>query len=154
MLRQLEQAEFVIGSRYVAGGSCEYPLSRVILSRVANSLTRAILSVPVHETTTSYRGFRRSLLERMNIDAIHSDGYSYFVESIYQVSRLTRQEAGRTARAGWRSSPIRFADRRAGSTKISKKEIWKGFSTLFRLGVQRALPFTGQSSPNDLRVRE
>ena len=46
MMRQLEQAEFVIGSRYVAGGSCEYPLSRVVLSRVANSLTRALLGIP------------------------------------------------------------------------------------------------------------
>ena len=140
MVRQLEHAEFVIGSRYVAGGSCEYPLSRVILSRVANSLTRAILSVPVHETTTSYRGFRRSLLQRMNIDAIHADGYSYFVESIYQVSRLAKQDG---ARGGMAEFPIRFVDRRAGTTKISKKEIWKGFSTLFRLGVQRAV-FSGK----------
>ena len=143
MVRQLEQAEFVIGSRYVAGGSCEYPLSRVILSRVANSLTRAILSVPVHETTTSYRGFRRSLLERMNIDAIHADGYSYFVESIYQVSRLAKHDGSRAAMAEF---PIRFVDRRAGTTKISKKEIWKGFSTLFRLGVQRAV-FSGKVPP-------
>ena len=128
MVRQLEDAEFVIGSRYVEGGSCEYPLSRVILSRVANSLTRAILSVPVHETTTSYRGFRRSLLQRMNIDAIHADGYSYFVESIYQVSRLAKQDGGRRGMAEF---PIRFVNCRAGTTKISKKEIWKGFSTLF-----------------------
>src|SRR6185437_13729185 len=77
MVRELEQAEFVIGSRYVAGGSCEYPLSRVVLSRVANSLARTVLGIPVHETTTSYRGFRRSLLQRMNIDAIRSEGYSY-----------------------------------------------------------------------------
>jgi dolichol-phosphate mannosyltransferase len=134
MLRQLAEAEFVIGSRYVAGGSCEYPLSRVILSRVANSLTRATLGIPVHETTTSYRGFRRSLLERMNIDAIRADGYSYFVESIYQVSRITHPNG---AHRGMTEFPIRFVDRRAGTTKISKKEIWKGFSTLFRLGVQR-----------------
>ena len=48
--------------------------------------------------------------------------------------------------------PIRFADRRAGSSKISKKEIWKGFSTLFRLGVQRAVPFVaGQSFRRNAR---
>jgi len=136
MIRQLEHAEFVIGSRYVAGGSCEYPLSRVLLSRVANSLTRGILSIPVHETTTSYRGFRRSLLERMDIDAIRADGYSYFVESIYQVSRIAHGNGKHTAMAEF---PIRFVDRRAGTTKISKKEIWKGFSTLARLGATRAL---------------
>jgi dolichol-phosphate mannosyltransferase len=144
MMRHLEQAEFVIGSRYVAGGSCEYPLSRVVLSTVANFLTRAILSIPVHETTTAYRGFRRSLLERMDVDAIRSEGYSYFVESIYQVKRLTDHGGGTLQ--GMAEFPIRFADRRAGSSKISKKEIWKGFSTLFRLGVQRAVPsLAGQS---------
>jgi dolichol-phosphate mannosyltransferase len=170
MMRQLEQAEFVIGSRYVAGGSCEYPLSRVVLSTVANWLTRATLSIPVHETTTAYRGYRRSLLERMDIDAIRSEGYSYFVEAIYQVHRLTRNNSGQNPRTGseppaMRSDgqspssrdahqglqgmaefPIRFADRRAGSSKISKKEIWKGFSTLFRLGVERALGRTDTTS--------
>jgi dolichol-phosphate mannosyltransferase len=135
MVRQLENAEFVIGSRYVPGGSCEYPLSRVILSRVANNLARAILALPVHETTTSYRGFRRSLLERMDIDAIRADGYSYFVESISQVSQILRREGGTSSMAEF---PIRFVDRRAGQTKISKKEIWKGFSTLARLGANRA----------------
>jgi dolichol-phosphate mannosyltransferase len=145
MMRHLEAAEFVIGSRYVTGGSCEYPPSRVVLSTVANFLTRAILSIPVHETTTSYRGFRRSLLERMDVDAIRSEGYSFFVESIYQIRRLTTQGGG--SLQGMTEFPIRFADRRAGSSKISKKEIWKGFSTLFRLGVQRALPFVaGRSS--------
>ncbi|HLK93010.1 MAG TPA: methyltransferase domain-containing protein [Polyangia bacterium] len=143
MVRQLEEAEFVIGSRYVEGGSCEYPLSRVILSRVANSLARGILGIPVHETTTSYRGFRRSLLQRMNIDAIRSEGYSYFVESIYQVGRIARAENTPRAMAEF---PIRFVDRRAGTTKISKKEIWKGFSTLMRLGLQRVV-FSGKVPP-------
>jgi dolichol-phosphate mannosyltransferase len=134
MLRRLETAEFVIGSRYVAGGSCEYPLSRIILSRTANTLTRALLGIPVRETTTSYRGFRRSLLERMDTNAIRSDGYSFFVESIYQVSRRARADG---ALLGMTEFPIRFVDRRAGSTKISKKEIWKGFVTLARLAGSR-----------------
>jgi dolichol-phosphate mannosyltransferase len=142
MVRQLERAEFAIGSRYVAGGSCEYPLSRVILSRVANGLTRALLGIPVHETTTSYRGFRRSLLERLDVDAIRADGYSYFVESIYQVSQRARSAGG----AAMTEFPIRFVDRRAGSTKISKLEIWKGFTTLARLALARRVPAAGRAA--------
>ncbi len=138
MMQELENADFVTGSRYVAGGSCEYPLSRVLLSRVANTLTHQLLGIPVHETTTAYRGFRRWLLERMNVDAIQSEGYSYFVEAIYQVALLSR--AG-TPPVRMAEFPIRFADRRAGSSKISKKEIWKGFSTLFRLSAKRATSF-------------
>jgi dolichol-phosphate mannosyltransferase len=135
MMRQLQHAEFVIGSRYAPGGSCEYPPSRVVLSRTANTLTRMLLSIPLRETTTSYRGFRRSLLLRMDIDAIHSDGYSYFIESIDQVCRITRSSGDRIA-----EFPIRFVDRRAGTTKISKKEIWNGVSTLARLAITRAIP--------------
>jgi SAM-dependent methyltransferase len=138
MLRQLAHAEFVIGSRYMAGGSCEYPPSRVFISRIANSMTRALLGIPVHEATTSFRGFRRSLLRRLNVDAIHSDGYSYFVESIYQISLLV----GANGAAGMAEFPIRLIDRRAGTTKISRKEIWKGFTTLARLAAGRLLPAT------------
>jgi len=90
----------------------------------------------VQETTTSYRGFRRHLLERMDIDAIRADGYSFFVECIYQVSQRTKG-AGAQEQQGMAEFPIRFADRRAGSTKISKKEIWKGMTTLARLAVGR-----------------
>lgn len=134
MMRRLEHSEFVIGSRYVEGGSCAYPPSRIVLSRTANTLTRVLLGIPLHETTTSYRGFKRSLLERMNVDAIKSDGYSYFVESISQVAKLTRRRGPQ----GMSEFPIQFADRRAGTTKISKKEIWKGFTTLARLATRRA----------------
>lgn len=134
MLRALEGADFATGSRYAPGGSCEYPPSRVLLSRTANALTRLLLSIPLYETTTSYRGFRRSLLEKMNVDAIHADGYSYFVESLYQIRRLTSRMT---------EFPIRFVDRRAGSTKISKKEIWNGFTTLARLFMTRVFGKVG-----------
>jgi dolichol-phosphate mannosyltransferase len=130
MMRHLERAEFVIGSRYVRGGSCEYAMPRLALSWVANVLTRTLLRIPVHETTTSYRGFRRSLLTRIDLDAIRADGYSYFVESIHQVAGLVGADE---APAGMAEFPIRFADRRAGTTKISKAEIWKGVVTLARL---------------------
>jgi dolichol-phosphate mannosyltransferase len=136
MVRLLETSDFVIGSRYAPGGSCEYPLARLLLSRTANSLTRRLLDIPVRETTTSYRAFRRGLLERMDIDSIRSDGYSYFVESIYQVSQRTQQTG---ARRGMAEFPIRFVDRRAGATKISKKEIWKGVTTLARLAASRLM---------------
>ena len=134
MVHHLERADFVIGSRFVPGGSCEYPLPRVALSVGANTLTRTLLGIPLRETTTAYRGFRRSLLERMNIDAVRSDGYSFFVESIFQITRLERA-AGRTQ--AMREFPIRFEDRRAGSTKISRKEIANGVKTLGRLAVRR-----------------
>jgi dolichol-phosphate mannosyltransferase len=144
MVRELENAEFVIGSRFIPGGSCEYPLPRVALSVGANTLTRTLLGIPLRETTTAYRGFRRSLMERMNIDSIRSDGYSFFVESIFQVNRLERGRGG-----GMREFPIRFEDRKAGATKISKKEIANGMRTLGRLAIKRALGIANVTERGD-----
>jgi dolichol-phosphate mannosyltransferase len=126
MMSKLERAEFVIGSRYTTGGRSEQTLSRVILSRGANGLTRLLLGIPVREATTSYRGFRRSLLARLDIDAIKSEGYSFFVESIFQVSRHARQDGDTQPMVEF---PICFADRRKGVTKISRLEIWRGMTT-------------------------
>ena len=144
MVRELASAEFVTGSRFAPGGSCEYPPSRRVLSRTASTLTRELLGIPLRETTTSYRGFRRSLLERLNVDAIQSDGYSYFVESIFQITRLLEREH---KLGGMREFPIRFEDRRAGATKISKKEIWNGFATLARLSAKRLVRRTNPGGP-------
>ena len=126
----LEHHEFVIGSRYAEGGSCEYGPARMLLSRVANTLARSLLGLPLREVTTSYRAFRRTLIERLDTGRIASDGYSYFVESMFQVSQLTTEMA---------ELPIRFEDRRRGSSKISKTEIWRGMTTLFRLTCARVL---------------
>jgi dolichol-phosphate mannosyltransferase len=144
MMRELGHAEFVTGSRFVRGGSCEYPLPRRALSRTASTLTRILLGIPLHETTTSYRGFRGPLLERMNVDAIRSEGYSYFVESLFLVDRLVRRES---PSGGLREFPICFEDRRAGASKISKKEILKGVLTLARLSLKRAVGRTNPGPP-------
>jgi dolichol-phosphate mannosyltransferase len=151
IVRLLGEAEFVIGSRYIPGGSCEYPPSRVALSRGANFLARGLLGITIHETTTSYRGFRRSLLERMNVDAIHADGYSFFVECVHQISRIMASENNPE---GMREFPIRFADRRAGTSKVSKKEIWRGITTLARLAARRVFPSPPPPPPRSIPEQE
>ena len=124
----LESNDFVIGSRYTKGGSCEYGPARQVLSRGANFLSRLLLGLKIRETTTSYRGFSKKLLHTLRVDEIRADGYSFFIESIYRVSRATSKMA---------EFPIHFGDRRAGISKISKTEIFRGFTTLFRLFGER-----------------
>ncbi len=128
LVNLLDSNDFVIGSRYVEGARSEYTFSRKLLSRTANALARLLLGFPLHDTTTAYRGYRRNLLERLPIDQIRSEGYSFFVESLFFVSRITRKLA---------ELPIHFEDRRAGVSKINKKEILKGVVTLFRLFFMR-----------------
>lgn len=124
IVAQLADHDFVIGSRYMPGGKSGYGFARTLLSRTANMLTRGLLRIPLHECTTSYRGFRVSLLRQLNLDTIRSNGYSFFVETLFYISLLTRRIT---------EVAIYFEDRRAGASKISHKEILKGFTSLLRL---------------------
>lgn len=123
MVKLLEDNDFVIGSRYAPGGRCDYGPLRIIVSRTANTLVRVLLGIPTHEATTSYRGFPITLLKKMNLNAIRSNGYSFFFESIFIVTQATRSLA---------EFPIHFEDRRAGTSKISKYEVLKAVYNLAR----------------------
>jgi dolichol-phosphate mannosyltransferase len=129
MLALLERHDFVIGSRYVEGGGVGYGFVRTFISKTANAFARTFLSIKLKECTTSYRGFRKDLLREMIRTDISSTGYSFFFEAVYIVSRLTRNIA---------EFPIYFPDRTKGESKISKREIVRGMTTLITLFVKRA----------------
>ncbi|MCF8719857.1 polyprenol monophosphomannose synthase [Nitrospina gracilis] len=136
LLKLMEENDFVIGSRYISGGRCDYGFVRTLVSRTANTLVHLLLNIPTHETTTSYRGFRVSLLKRMDLNSLRSEGYSFFMESIFLVHRATKKMA---------EFPIHFEDRRAGQSKISKREIIKAMLNLLRVAFRRCfvLPWSG-----------
>ena len=124
----LESNDFVIGSRYTEGGSCNYgPMNRFV-SRGANLLSRVLLGLKLRETTAGYRGYSKHLLDTLRVDTIKADGYSFFIESIYRVSCCTQKMA---------EFPIHFEDRRAGTSKISKAEVFRGLATVSRLFFER-----------------
>lgn len=124
MLSLMDSNDFVIGSRYVEGGGLGYGLVRTTISKSANFLARLLLSIKLKECTTSYRGFNRELLIKILNSKIDSTGYSFFFEMVYLVSKLTPKVT---------EFPIYFADRIAGESKISKQEIYRGITTLFKL---------------------
>ncbi len=128
MVKLLEENDFVIGSRYAPGGRCDYGVVRVLVSRTANTLARIFLGIPTHEATTSYRGFPTALLKKMDLNSIRSNGYSFFMESIFVVTQATPSLA---------EFPIHFEDRRAGTSKISKREVLKAVYNLARLFYRR-----------------
>jgi dolichol-phosphate mannosyltransferase len=131
MLDLLRRADFVTGSRYMEGGQSDYGAGRTLISRTANFAAKVALGLPLEENTTMYRGFTLDLLRRLDIDAIRSEGYSFAVESLHQVSRVTRRLA---------EFPIHFENRAQGVSKISQAEIYKAMVTIQRLGVARFFP--------------
>tara|TARA_B100000700_G_C15013163_1_gene842002 strand:- start:444 stop:1346 length:903 start_codon:yes stop_codon:yes gene_type:complete len=128
ILKNLEGNDFVIGSRYVKGGGLGYGFLRSSLSITANFLTRNLLKIPLKECTTSYRGFQVSLLKKLNLHSIRSDGYSFFIECIFAIHNLTDRIT---------EFPIFFYDRHSGKSKISKIEIFKSVLCLGKLFSKR-----------------
>jgi dolichol-phosphate mannosyltransferase len=125
----LAKYDVMIGSRYVpGGGTVDFKLHRRMLSRGANTFARTMLGLRSNDCTAGFRFYRRETLESVDLDRIFSNGYSFLIEMLFMVQA-----------AGWTvgETPIRFEDRREGTSKISKKEIAKAMYTVLRLFAQR-----------------
>ncbi len=114
MSKLLESCDVVLGSRYVPGGSVDknWPLWRKNLSAFGNFYARTILGLPLHDVTTGYRMWRRETLQQMPVERIQSSGYVFLVEMMY-LAHCLQFKIG--------ESPIYFADRRWGKSKMSLK---------------------------------
>jgi dolichol-phosphate mannosyltransferase len=114
-------ADVVLGSRYVAGGGVRnWGLLRRLVSAGGSWYARTLLGVTVRDLTGGFKCYRRSVLERVDLDAVHSKGYAFQIETTY-----------RALRAGFSVTevPITFADREAGGSKMSRaivaEAMWK-----------------------------
>jgi dolichol-phosphate mannosyltransferase len=111
LLAALQDADLVIGSRWVPGGSVvNWPLRRELLSRGGNLYVRMLLGVPVRDATAGFRLFRRSALEAIDLASVESTGY------VFQTDMVTRclREGLRV-----REVPIEFIERVRGDSKMS-----------------------------------
>lgn len=108
----LSTCDVVLGSRYVRGGALDerWPFWRKWLSGFGNMYARTILGLPIRDVTGGFRLWRRETLAGMPLDRIKSNGYVFQVEMAYVASRL-----GYT----FKETPIYFADRRWGKSKMS-----------------------------------
>src|SRR4051794_12665275 len=78
LLAALQDADLVIGSRWVAGGSVvNWPFSRKVLSVGGNLYARVLLGIPVRDVTAGYRLFRRATLEGIDLATVQSAGYIF-----------------------------------------------------------------------------
>ena len=121
-------ADLVIGSRYINGVNVvNWPLRRLLLSYMASVYTRVITGIPIRDTTSGYKCFRRKVLEVLNLDRIHSGGYSFQIEVNWLVWR-----------AGFRirEVPIIFVDRTVGNSKMSRAIVREAMILVWKLCVQ------------------
>lgn len=124
-------ADLAIGSRWVPGGKVvNWPLSRELLSRGANTYVRFMLGLPVRDSTAGFRAYRAATLEKIGLDDVQSQGYCFQVD-------LTLH----TVRSGLRVTevPITFVDRTIGSSKMSRDIVMEALWRVTAWGV-RGLP--------------
>lgn len=124
-LAAIQDADLVIGSRYIKGVNVvNWPLSRLLLSYYANRYTRFVTGLPLCDSTGGFKCFRREVLEAINLDNIHSGGYSFQIEMNFKAWKK-----------GFRLKeiPIIFIDRAIGKSKMSKKIVREAVLMVWRL---------------------
>ena len=126
-------ADLVIGSRYVPGGSIpNWGLLRRLISRGGCVYAQVMLQMRVRDLTGGFKCYRRRVLESIDLDAIHSKGYAFQIETTY-----------RALRRGFRvvEIPITFVDREEGGSKMSQAIV---FEAVWKVPALRAAALAGR----------
>ncbi|MFH1068603.1 MAG: polyprenol monophosphomannose synthase [Candidatus Glassbacteria bacterium] len=130
-LAAVEEADLVIGSRYVSGVNVvNWPMSRLLLSYGASLYTRLITGMPVRDPTAGFKCFRREVLEALDLDRVQSDGYSFQIEVNFKVWRKKFRI---------REIPIVFIDRHSGTSKMDRRIVLEAIWMVWWLKLQALL---------------
>lgn len=131
-LRAVEDADLVLGSRYLDGKVTvvNWPMTRLLLSYGANVYARLVTGLSVCDATGGFKCFRRRVLDAIDLDTVHSNGYSFQIEMSYLAHRK-----------GFRLKeiPIVFTDRTEGDSKMSGAIIREAVWVVWRLRLQTLL---------------
>lgn len=124
-LNKINGNDLVLGSRYLKGVTVvNWPLRRLFLSYAASVYTRIITGLPVKDCTGGYKCYRREVLESINLNKVHSNGYAFQIEITYKAWKK-----------GFRLTeiPIIFVDRDVGHSKMSRKIVWEAVWMVWKL---------------------
>lgn|SRR5690606_4823514 len=112
LLEALQQgADLAIGSRYSHGVNVvNWPMNRVLLSFMASKYVRLVTGLPVHDATAGFVGYKRIVLETLDLNQIKFKGYGFQIEMKYKAWRKKFKIV---------EVPIIFVNRIAGESKIN-----------------------------------
>ena len=120
-----EGADVVVGSRYVVGVNVvNWPLSRLLMSYFASKYVRLITRMPVNDATAGFVGYRREVLQSINLDKVQMVGYGFQIEMKYTAWKLGFKI---------REVSIIFVDRVLGSSKMSSGIFGEAFFGVLKL---------------------
>ncbi|WP_326600171.1 polyprenol monophosphomannose synthase [Streptomyces sp. NBC_01803] len=112
LLAALDDADLVLGSRWVPGGRIvNWPRYRELLSRGGSAYSRLLLGLPVRDVTGGFRAFRGHVLDSELLTDVASKGYCFQVDLLHRVVRAGHRVA---------EVPITFVEREHGDSKMSR----------------------------------
>lgn len=131
ILAGMSQHDIMIGSRYVKGGGTEnWPFARRMMSKAVNFLVRCLFRMPVKDASGAYRCYRVNKLRTAHLDRVKSRGYSFQQEVLFRCYK-----SGCTIG----EYPILFENRRAGASKVNRKEALRSIGMILYLGLRNNL---------------
>lgn len=131
LLAALDDADLVIGSRWVPGGSVvNWPWHRKALSVGGNLYTRWLLGIPTRDATAGFRLFRRATLEAIDIGSVQSLGYVFQVDLAFRTLGLGKRVV---------EVPIEFVERVRGDSKMTPEVARESLVRITRWGVRERM---------------
>jgi dolichol-phosphate mannosyltransferase len=131
LLRELEDHDVVLGSRYLHGITVvNWPIERILISWFGNQYAKRITRLPISDMTGGFRAVRRSLLERIGFERIRADGYAFQIEMNFRFVH---------AGARIKEVPFFFVDRTRGESKLSWRIGFEALWIVWWLRLARAL---------------
>ena len=133
----LNGAEYVIGSRYIKGGSVpkEWAISRKAISYFGNLFIRTVLlNFKVHDLTTGFRLSKvKGVLDKIDLAKLHDlDRFAYKVDLLYQSLKNSKNTV---------EVPLEFASRTKDKSKFNWKEMVATFKLAIILGIKDKMRF-------------
>ena len=130
-LKTAEKNDLVLGSRYSGGVRViNWPLKRLMLSRCAGIYVWIITGMPFTDPTGGFKCFRRRALQAINLEVVHSNGYSFQIEMTHRLWRTGFAVA---------EVPIIFTERVQGASKLSRGIVTEAFWMVWWLWLQNGL---------------
>jgi|TARA_B110000444_G_C18766014_1_gene560010 dolichol-phosphate mannosyltransferase len=119
--------DVIVGSRYINGiNVLNWPLSRIILSYTASIYSRMITGLPVMDATSGFVGYKREVLEKINLKSILFNGYAFQIELKFKAYKNNFKIL---------EIPIIFRDRIYGESKMNGDIILEAIFGLIKLKI-------------------
>lgn len=130
-LGKMNGCDLVLGSRYTGGVRVvNWPIRRLILSYAANVYTRIITGMPLKDSTGGFKCFKRKVLEAIDLDKVHSNGYAFQIEMTFKAWSKGFKVC---------EHPIIFLDRMSGVSKMSKGIVYEAVFMVWKLKLHQLI---------------